>query len=209
MRRILALSTFTLVSLMSLAANSAEQAALTTKDTDAKAADHKALSALLKVGETAINTRDFETFKPHLAKGKFTVITVDGKKFESLDAFKTYWDDLFKAHRTELDKIEVNPVADGPTEFLADNVGICHGTSNDKYFFKNGETKTMPERWTAVLLKEDGDWKISEIIFSASIFDNPIISTIKEETPKLLVFAGLGGLIVGALGMSAFGRKKN
>lgn len=65
-----------------------------------------------------------------------TVITVDGQKFVSLDAFRDYWTKLFENKTFGIDKIEVKPVADGPTEFLSNDVGVCHGTSNDSYYFK-------------------------------------------------------------------------
>jgi hypothetical protein len=170
--------------------------------------DHAELTDLRKATEQAINSQQFDTLKPHLASDNLTVITIDGQKLTGLDAFSTYWKNLLNDKKTSLEKIQVNPVADGPTEFLSPTVGICHGTSNDQYTFKNGDVKTMPERWTAVVLKEGDQWKISRIIFSASIFDNPMMKTMEQETQKFIAFAGVGGFIMGALAGWLFGRKK-
>ncbi len=161
--------------------------------------DHKELTELRITTQKAINGSNFDILKPYLVEDNLTVITVDGKKCVSLNEFSEYWNKLLQSKEYGLDKIEVNPVADGPTEFLADNIGICHGTSTDRYFFKNGDVRTMPERWTAVVLKEDGKWKISRILFSANILDNPVIKAIEQESVKLAVITGIGGAVFGAV----------
>jgi len=171
-------------------------------------ADHEALKGLLKITQQAFNTANFDLMKAHIAKDSFTVVTIDGNKFVSLDAFRNYWNDILKKNKTGLHRIEVNPVADAPTEFLAENVGICHGTSNDKYYFTTGDARTMPERWTAIVLKEGGNWKVSRIIFSANILDNPVLTGTKEAMQNFVMWAALVGLVIGALGMWLFRCKK-
>lgn len=171
-------------------------------------ADHTVLKALLTTSKEAFNTKNFDLLKPLITKERFTVVTIDGKKFESLDAFRTYWDDVLKENKTGLSRIEVNPKADGPTEFLSDTVSICHGISNDRYIFTNGDVKVMPERWTAVMVKEAGSWKLSRIIFSANILDNPVLSGTKEAMQNLVIGGVLAGLLIGALGMWLFRPKK-
>jgi hypothetical protein len=173
--------------------------------------DHEDLTNLRETTVKAINTRSFDLLKPYLLENNLTVITVDGQKFASLDAFRDYWTKLFDNKSYGIDRIEVKPVADGPTEFLADTVGVCHGTSNDSYFFKNGEVKVMPERWSAVVIKDKGVWKVSRIIFSANILDNPVVTTIKDDIQKFVVIAVLAGalvgVVIGALGMSMIRKK--
>lgn len=170
--------------------------------------DHKELTALRETTRKAINTMDFDTLKPYLIGDSLTVITVDGKKVTSLEGFRDYWSKLFHTKEFGLDKIEVNPVADGPTEFLSDTVGVCHGTSTDKYFFKNGDVRSMPERWTAVVVKDDGGWKVSRIIFSANILENPVVTALQQETGKIIGVCGLGGLAIGVLVTWLLLRKK-
>jgi LPXTG-motif cell wall-anchored protein len=173
-----------------------------------RSADHEALKKLLVTTREAINTEKFDTLKPFLAKDNLTVVTVDGQKLQSLDAFQDYWKKLFENKVTALDKIMVNPVPDGDTEFLSENVGICHGTSNDQYFFKDGSVRSMPERWTAVIVKEGPVWKVSRIIFSANILDNPVITAVKDSTQNLILIAAAAGLLLGAAGGWLLGRKK-
>ena len=171
--------------------------------------DHEQLTALRKTAEEAINSKNFDLLKPSLVPGDFTVITVDGQKLQSLDAFAAYWKSLFNDRG--LDKIVVHPVADGPTEFLADNVGVCHGTSNDEYYFKSGDVRAMPERWTAIMLKQGPDWKISRIVFSANILDNPVLGVLAQKLQIGIAIAAVLGFVLGALSgwlMARSGTKK-
>lgn len=175
---------------------------------EARKADHDALKMLLKTTQQAFNTKNFDLLKSYIAKDGFTVITVDGNKFESLEAFRSYWIDVLKNNKTGIERIEVNPVADGPTEFLAENVGVCHGTSNDRYIFTSGDVRIMPERWTAVLLKEGGIWKVSRIVFSANVLDNPVLTATKGVMQNYIIWAAIAGLLIGALGLWLFRCKK-
>lgn len=175
---------------------------------EGRESEHAELSALLVKTQQAFNTENFNLMRPLIAKDNFTVVTIDGHKFESLAAFREYWIAILKENKTGLERIEVNPVADGPTQFLAENVGVCHGISNDRYFFTNGDIRTMPERWTSVLVKEDGAWKVSKIIFSANILDNPVLAGTKVALQNFIIWAALAGLVIGALGMWLFRCRK-
>lgn len=211
MRSIMPLVVSLFISLAASTAMAVESPKVQVETGDAHAKDHAELTKLREVTEKAINTRDFEALKPFLVNDNLTVITVDGQKFVSLNAFRDYWTKLFENKAFGIDKIEVKPVADGPTEFLSDSVGICHGTSNDSYYFKSGEVRVMPERWSAVVVKEGDVWKVSRIIFSANILDNPVVTTIKDDIQKFVIIAVLAGalvgIVIGALGASMMRKK--
>src|SRR5690349_19671913 len=73
---------------------------------DARQKDHAVLSTLLQTAEQAFNSKNFDLLKPYIAKDSFTVVTIDGNKLESLDAFRTYWNDILKDNKTGLERIE-------------------------------------------------------------------------------------------------------
>ncbi len=176
---------------------------------DERQADHEALKGLLRTTQQAINTKNFDLLAPHLAKDNFTVITVDSQKLQSLEEFKEYWNNLFSSKTAVLKRAEVNPVADGPTQFLSEDVGVCDGISHDKYYFKGGDIKPMTTRWTGVVLKEDGMWKVSKIIFSPNLFDNPVLDMAKQAADKIAIVAGLIGFVLGLFVMKIFRRRKH
>lgn len=97
---------------MSLAASTAmavETPKTTAQPDDAHAKDHAELTKLREVTEKAINSRDFETLKPYLVKDNLTVITVDGQKFVSLDAFRDTGPSYLKIRLSASTKLKLNP----------------------------------------------------------------------------------------------------
>jgi ketosteroid isomerase-like protein len=159
--------------------------------------DHDALRAMLRTATEALNSQNFDLIQPLLHEN-FTIITVDNQKFTTLDDFRTYWNGLFAGDIPLLQRIEVNAVADDLTTFLDESTGVVHGTSRDTYYFTDVGVREMPTRWTAVVQKADGDWKLVKVHFSANILDNPVLDAAKASTIKLAGLALLVGIILGA-----------
>lgn len=170
-------------------------------------ADHEALRAVLATSTEAINKANLDLLKPVLAKN-LTIITVDNHKLQSLDEFKAYWDGLFHGGALSLERVEVAPSPDGLTEFLGGDVGYIDGTSKDVYHFKSGSAQNLTVRWSAVVEKEDGQWKIAKIHFSADILDNPILSIAKQAAGGNMLLPALAGFAIGALLIGMLCRKK-
>ena len=169
--------------------------------------DHEALRGLMKLATEALNTRNFDLIAPHLHPN-FTVVTVDNRKFTSLNEFRTYWNGLFTGPGAVLKQIEARPEADALTEFLDADTGVTHGSSNDVYHFADGDVRTMHSRWTVVVEKAPDGWKLVKAHFSASILDNPILSAAKSMLCKAAGGAAVVGLVLGALIMALVKRKR-
>lgn len=175
---------------------------------EARQADHEALRGILKTSKEALNSKNFDLLKPLLAKENFTIITVDNQKFTSLEKFSKYWDKLLKGNDAVLKDIQIDPSADSTTEFLADNVGVVDGTSNETYHFKDGDVRTMQTRWTAVVKQEDGAWKIVKVHFSSNVLDNPLLNAAKQAVERYALIAAIAGFAFGALVMGFLRRRK-
>jgi len=161
-------------------------------------ADHDALRAMLSTATEALNSQNFDLVQPLLHEN-FTIITVDNQKFTTLDEFRTYWNGLFTGDIPLLQRIEVNAVTDDLTTFLDESTGVVHGTSLDTYHFSDVGVREMPTRWTAVVQKADGEWKLVKVHFSANLLDNPVLDAAKASTMKLAGLALLGGIFLGAV----------
>jgi ketosteroid isomerase-like protein len=162
--------------------------------TEERHEDHEALRALMKKAVEALNTRNFDLIAPSLHKN-FTIITVDNRKFSSLDEFKTYWSGLFTGPGAVLKQIEARPQADALTQFLDADTGVTHGSSSDVYHFSDGSVRTMNSRWTVVVEKDPDGWKIAKAHFSANLLDNPVLEAVKTTVYQ----AAIGGLVVGLI----------
>ncbi|QNM94766.1 YybH family protein [Chitinimonas koreensis] len=168
--------------------------------------DHEALRQILQRGATALNTRDFDAIAP-LLHPRFTIVTVDNRKFTTLAEFKAYWNGLFEGEGRVLDRIEAKPVADALTEFLDEQTGVTHGTSSDVYHFRDGEVRTMQTRWTAVVAKDGGQWKLVKLHSSVGLFDNPLVAATREAAIRGAVLVGVALLALGLLVGYALGRR--
>ena len=135
MRRLKLLLSILLIALSPINASAAEE----------READHEALREILKISSEALNTNNLDLLKSILSSKRFTILTVDNQKFNSLDAFSNYWMQLFEGEDALLKRIEVDPTADNKTEFLADNVGVVEGTSTETYHFTDGD---VVSRWS-------------------------------------------------------------
>ncbi len=137
-------------------------------------ADHEELRALRRTVTAAVSSKQFDLLEP-VIDDSFTVITVDNQKFEGLAAFRDYWNSLFEGEDALLNSITGEAEADALTEFLSENVGVAQGTSVNILDFKALGERELPIRWTAVVRKVDGRWRISKLHLSGNINDNPVV----------------------------------
>lgn len=174
---------------------------------DARQQDHEELRALLGTIAQAINARDFGKLAPVLDQ-EFWVTTVDQKRFTSLDAFRTHWEGLFKSDRALVRRVTIKPTADELTRFLAPDVGLSSGTSEDTWEFSDGDVRVMKVRWTAVVRKADGRWRLASAHVGTDLLDNPVVEAAKQRAWRLAAGLGIGGLVIGALGGVVLGRRR-
>jgi hypothetical protein len=171
-------------------------AALTGVRAQDRSQDHDELRALLKAMTEAMNSRNLKTIAP-LLHDKFSITTVDQQVFTTLPDFESYFNNLFNGDKALLKSITFNPTADVLTEFVGENIGLSHGTSTDTYLFTDGETRVMSSRWTAVVYKDNGKWKVLSVHIGTNLLDNPVITALKSKLYQIGIGAGLAGLLLG------------
>jgi len=170
-----------------------------------RAADHAALRALRSEMGRALQARDAEKLGTFLAR-EFAVTTVDQTAITKVSEVKSYLQRMFDGPDALLSGLEVNPEADILTRFVSDTAGYCYGKSTDTYHLKSGGVTQMTTRWTALLVKEDGAWKVAAIHFGTNFLDNPVLhrSIVSGR------YLGVGGLVAGLLvgGLAAWMLRK-
>lgn len=168
-------------------------------------ADHAALRDLLKATAEAMNTANLDALDSHVMSDGFEVTTVDHKHFTAFKDFKAYWMGMVKGPKAIVKSVKVAPEADQLTEFLAPNVGVCSGHSTDTFTFTDGDVRTMKTRWTAVVKKDGGRWKIARVHFSANMLDNPVLAAVKSGWINGIAIGGvilaflIGAIVGGAM----------
>jgi ketosteroid isomerase-like protein len=142
--------------------------------------DHTALRELIHTASDALSIGDLDKMQSLLDED-FTLVTMDNNKVSSFADFKSLWEKTFAGEQAIISKIEIEPTVESETRFLSDDVGFSDGIATEKYYFIDGKVKSLETRWTAVLHKVDGQWKFAQLHFSANVFDNPVLNSLKAK----------------------------
>jgi ketosteroid isomerase-like protein len=170
-------------------------------------ADHAALRALRDKVATAIDNQDIKGLATCFAK-EFAFTAVDQTVMTNQAQMQDFFDRMFKSSDALVTSIKTEPQADILTRFVDANTGICYGSSKDTYTMKSGKVVEMNIRWSATVVKEDGDWKIAIAHVGTDFLNNPVLDGLKNFTKMVGLGAGIGGLLVGFVAARMLGRGK-
>ena len=92
-------------------------------------------------------------------------------------------------------RFQTNATVDELTVLYGGDMGIAFGNSNDRFELVDGKHFDLNGRWSATLVREDGRWLVANFHASTNLFDNPVLNL----ATRYAVWAGVGGLVVGAL----------
>lgn len=136
--------------------------------------DHEALRALRDKVEKAVNAGDLDQLTSCLTK-TFTVIMPDQESITTREGLSAYWDKTFKQKKSLVTSIESQLTADILTEFTGPDTGYCFGSNRDVYTLKNKRRIAMESTWSALLVREAGEWKIQMAHVGINFLDNPVL----------------------------------
>jgi len=159
------------------------------------AADHDALRRLKTDVLDAINARDLGKVDTLLHKPFMTtVITQDS--FSEVGKLKSYFDDLFTRKFLRIKSITMQAEADELARiYRGATFAVARGTTRERYELADGRSFDMPGRWTAVAVKDNGQWQLLAVHSGTNFLDNPVLNTIEKST----VHFGAGGAAAGAV----------
>ncbi len=174
---------------------------------DPYAADHEQLRALRASLVEAFNAGDLDVLEEYLYP-TFAATMVDQDLLTSRADFDQYLEKWFGGDDPFVRQLTMNPVPDTLTQIFDDRFGIVYGTNSETYELGDGSTHVLNSRWTATVIKEDGDWKLLSIHNGVDFLDNPVLA-IARRTGWMMGGGGvLVGLLIGAVaGWSVRGRR--
>lgn len=162
---------------------------------DERVEDRRALRAALAAVTRAINSRDWTELDRWLDPN--VVITmIDQVSLHGRADLSRYVESKLTQFNSVLSDLQVDPVPDAPATFYGDTA-ICTLSSADRFIFRNGKDFLVQNRYTATLVKTDGDWKLVALHGGANAFNNPISYQLTQLLAGGVALAGLGGLLLG------------
>lgn len=161
-------------------------------------ADHVALRSLRDKVALAVSNQDIQGLTSSFAKD-FVFTTVDQTPITSQEQLKAFYDRMFHSPKALVTAVKTEPKADILTRFIDANTGVCYGSSQETYTMKDGSIVSMNLRWTATVVKENGEWKVAAAHVGTNFLDNPVLSRLASYEKKIAIACGVGGLLVGLL----------
>jgi ketosteroid isomerase-like protein len=174
---------------------------------DNREADHAALRALRDKAAAAIDKQDMKALASCFAK-ESAFIAVNQTVVTNETQMQEFFDRMFKSSEALVTSLKTEPKADILTRFLDANTGYCYGTSTDTYTLKSGKVVQMNVRWSATVVKENGEWKVAIAHVGTDFLDNPVLDAAKAFAKNVGLGAGLGGLLFGVVAGVLLGRAK-
>ena len=121
------------------------------------------------------------------------LVTSDAVK--SYGELESFWNDMRKL-LGEGGGYSMQATVDGHATISGD-MAVAHGTAADRVVMK-GKTYEYPSQWTAVLRKQDGQWKLVRIHSSMAPISNPFVAAAVSGTKTVWgLGAGAAGLVLG------------
>ena len=165
---------------------------------DPHADDRKLFLQYLDQVEAALNDGAIDRIKP-LLRDDIVVTFVNAEVTRGVDAIGEYYDKVLGGSNALLSEYQTTAEVSAPARFFGDTA-VADGTSLDTYTFPTGDSMQMDTKWNATLVREDGQWKVAQLNFSANPFSNPILGAARDQLVTFSIVALVVGLLVGIIG---------
>jgi ketosteroid isomerase-like protein len=174
---------------------------------DGRNDDHEKLRALqAKVGD-AFNKRDFQTLASCFTRD-FAITTIDQTTLSSASEIEKYFNKVFKSPDSIVTDLKISPTPDIQAKFVDADNGFCYGKDHGIFSLQNGRKVPIDSRWTAMLHRENGEWKIAALHGGVNFINNPVLAR-GETTAKLALLIGFAaGLVLTIVGYGIFLTRK-
>jgi ketosteroid isomerase-like protein len=113
------------------------------------------------------------------------------------DGIRAYYDRLTKGPQKMLEGFSAEVKVDELTALHGGNTGIAWGSSVEHFKLTNDRAFDLAGRWTVTLIREGDKWLIASLHVSTNIFDNAIVTMMKDRVMMLAIAVLLFGLLVG------------
>jgi ketosteroid isomerase-like protein len=140
----------------------------------------------------ALNKKDFDKVLTYLDKD-IVVTWANAEVSHGPAEVKAYCDKMMNAPDKIVESIHANPAVEG-RKFYGPDVLISYGTLGDEFTLTDGRKFNLNSRFSSLLVRENGVWKLKGFHASANVFDNPILGI---AIRKVGLWVGIGAGVMG------------
>lgn len=174
---------------------------------DARNEDHEKLRALQTKVADAFNKRDFKTLASCCTRD-FAITTIDQTTLTSPSEIEKYFNKVFKSPESIATNLKISPQADIQTKFVDADNGYCYGKDHGIYTLQNGRQVLIDSRWTAMLHRENGEWKIAALHGGVNFINNPVLARGEKAAKSALLIGFAAGVVLAIVGCGIVSNRK-
>jgi hypothetical protein len=114
---------------------------------------------------------------------------------------RAYFKEMMEGPNRRVESVSIKPEPDALSVLYNDSkTAVAYGHSNDHYKLNDGTEFDQLTRWSATVVKKDGQWKVANVHISTDMFDNPILNLAVKKTAMWV--GGLAGVVGLGLGFA-------
>jgi hypothetical protein len=163
----------------------------------ANAALHTELRALRDRAVNAINTRNADALMQELDKN-IVFTAMNNEVVHGIEEAKAYYQRMLVGAGRIVNDMKMTIETDRLSNlYESSNVAIAAGSSNVHFKLSTGMEFDVPLRWSATLHRAEGKWLLTNVHFSANMFDNPLLSGAQASIKWIGLACGVVALLIG------------
>lgn len=159
-------------------------------------ADHDALRKLKTDAVEAVNKRDYSEMQKFLHQPFMTTL-VTQDNFSDVGKLKDYYESLFTRDTLKMKTVSIAAEADDLSQIYEGTFAVNKGSTKEHYELADGRKFDLDGRWTAVSVKDNGEWKLLAVHLGTNFLDNPVLNAIEKSVFWFGAGGAAGGLLIG------------
>lgn len=158
---------------------------------------HGELRALADRALEALNSGNLEQLLAH-ADERVVFTAMNNDVAYGRTELRAYFEKMLKGPDAPVREFRTSLEVDRLTQLYGnDQGGTAAGTSRSFYRLKDGSCFNIDNRWTATVVKVDGEWKVATFHSSANLFDNPLLKLATKSSVWGAGAAAVAGFLLG------------
>ncbi len=161
---------------------------------DPHSADRESLRAVLDDMVKALNEHDFDGAAKHLHE-QGVITYYNAEVTVGHEQSREYFNRMLKESKAIVKEYRLKGDVSAPAIFHG-NTAIAYGVTEEYFKLTEGLEFTLTGHWSATIQRLDGTWKITNLHFSANLFDNPLLNAATQLQWIIGAIAFFVGLIL-------------
>lgn len=148
----------------------------------------------------AVNASDVDKLLSYLHEDVI-VTWLDGTQSRGHEQVRAYYRSKTEGEDALVESFSVEPETKELSFLYGGDTAVAYGDAISYFDLKDGRQLSVNGPWTATMVKDAGRWRIAAFHSSTGLFDNPLLSALRQFALWGIGIAGVVGLLLGIVAM--------